>query len=234
MKKNIVLAIACALLLGVSSVTPLCAQERGNWSMTVGTDVASHYLWRGMELGGPSIQPSAYFDYEKGDWAVCLGWWGTMTVFGDSYNEHDFFVEASWKNLTLSLTDYGYDQYFGPWKEWHDLDLGLSYTLSENIPVTFSWSSILNQPGIPSYLEASYDFSLSVVDFTVAAGMLPFTSDYYGNEGFSICNLNLTAGHEFEFEHGGSLPVSAQVMYNPMWNDLFWGVSVGYYFSLEF
>ena len=234
MKKNNVLSIACALLLGMSSVAPLCAQESGNWSMTVGADAVSSYLWRGMELGGPSIQPTGTFDYEKGDWTVCLGFWGTKTLFGDPYSELDLFVEASWKNLTLSLTDYGYDKYFGPWRDWHDLDFGLSYTLSEEVPVTFSWYSVLNQPSLPSYFEVAYDFSVSVVDFSVAAGVLPFASDYYGSAGFSVCNLNLSAGHEFEFEHGGSMPVSAQVMYNPMWNDFFWGVSVGYYFSLDF
>ena len=111
MKKNNVLAIACALLLGMSSVAPLCAQESGNWSMTVGADAVSSYLWRGMELGGPSIQPTGTFDYEKGDWTVCLGFWGTKTLFGDPYSEFDLFVEASWKNLTLSLTDYGYDKF---------------------------------------------------------------------------------------------------------------------------
>ena len=248
MKKNNVLAMACALLLGVSSVAPLCAQERGDWSMTIGVDAVRKSLWRGMELGGPSIQPTGTFDYEKDDWTVCLGFWATKTLFGEPYGELDLFVEASWKNLTLSLTDYGYGKYFGPWQDNHDLDFGLSYTLSEDIPVTFSWYSIINQTfegsmdgggfdwssAFPSYFEIAYDFSVSVVDFSVAAGMLPFASDYYENDSFAICNLNLSAGHEFEFKHGGSLPVSAQVVYNPMGKDWLWSVSVGYYFSLDF
>lgn len=251
MKKNNFLSIACALLLGTSSVAPLCAQESGDWSMTVGADAVSHYLWRGMELGGPSVQPSAYFDYEKGDWAVSLGVWGTKSLFhnryGEHYNELDLSVEASWRNLTLSLADYAEGRYFGPWQEGHFLDFGLSYTLSENIPVTFSWYSIINQTfegsldgggfdwasAFPSYFEVAYDFSLSAVDFSVAAGMWPYGSVYYENDGFGICNLHLSAGHEFEFNHGGTLPVSAQIMYNPAWNEFFWGLSVGYYFSLD-
>ena len=247
MKKNNVLAIACALLLG-GSVAPLCAQESGDWSMTVGVDAVSKSLWRGMELGGPSIQPTGTFDYEKGDWAVSLGFWGTKTLFGEPYGEFDLFVEASWKNLTLSLTDYGYEQYFGPWQENHDLDFGLSYTLSEDVPVTFSWYSIVNHldggmwdgsnrfhwaDAFPSYFELTYDFSLSVIDFTVAAGLLPFASDYYGNDSFGPSNLNVVAGHEFELKHGGALPVAAQVVYNPMGRDCFWGVSVGYYFTWD-
>ena len=232
MKKNNVLAIACALLLGMSSVAPLCAQERGNWSMTVGADAVSSYLWRGANSAGPSIQPSAYFDYEKGDWAVSMGAWGSKSFVKGDYNEFDLSVEATWRNITLSLANYS--EFYGAEFDDNYLDLGLSYTLSEDIPVTFSWYSVLNQPALPSYFEVAYDFSVSVVDFSVAAGALPFASDYYGCKGFGVCNLNLSAGHEFEFEHGGSMPVSAQVVYNPMWNDFFWGVSVGYYFSLDF
>lgn len=247
MKKNNLLVIACALLLGSVGTTPLRAQESGDWSMTVGADAVSHYLWRGMNLAGPSIQPSAYFDYERGDWAVSLGAWATKSFLKDDYNELDLSVEASWRNLTVSLTDYGEGEYFGPWQDGHFLDFGLSYTLSENIPVTFSWYSIINQTfegsmdgggfdwagAFPSYFEVAYDFSISVVDFSVAAGLFPYGSVYYENDDFGICNLNLIAGHEFELSHGGTLPVAAQVMYNPMWKDFFWGVSVGYYFSLD-
>ena len=233
MKKNNVLAIACALLLG-GSAAPLCAQESGDWSMTVGADAASSYLWRGSNLSGPSIQPSAYFDYEKGDWALSMGAWASKSFVKDDYNEWDLSVEATWRNITLSLANYR--GYYGAAFDDNSLDLGLSVTLSENIPVTFSWYSIINQyenAAFPSYFEVSYDFSLSVVDFSVAAGMLPFAAPYYyGNDGFGVCNLNLSAGHEFELKHGGVLPVSAQVMYNPMCNDFFWGVSVGYYFSI--
>ena len=247
MKKNNVLAIACALLLGRSSVAPLCAQERGEWSMTVGTDAVSSFLWRGFSMAGPSVQPSVYFDYAQGDWSVSMGAWGSKALQKGEYNEWDLSVEATWRNITLSITNYC--EYYGSVYDDNYLDLGISYTLSENIPVTFSWYSIINQyenaamipsgykwsEAFPSYFEVSYEFSLSVVDFTVAAGMLPLVDQYYyGNESFGVCNLSLSAGHEFEFEHGGSLPVSAQVMYNPLGKDCFWGVSVGYYFSLDF
>ena len=234
MKKKNFLAIACALLLGSVS-TPLRAQESGNWSMAVGADAVSSFLWRGMESGGPSIQPSVYFDYENGDWAVSIGSWGSKSVYknryGVYYDELDFSAEASWRNLTLSLANY--NEFYGEGFDGAYLDLGLSYTLSEKVPLTVSWYSILDNK-MPSYFELSYDFSISVVDFSVAAGCWPFKSWYYGNGGFNVCNLNLSAGHEFELRDDMVLPVSAQIMYNPSWNEFFWGVSVGYYFSLDF
>ena len=247
MRKINVLSVVCTLLLGMSSVAPLCAQERGGWSMTVGADAVSNYLWRGMNLAGPSIQPSVYFDYVKGDWMVCLGVWGSQTLLNDEYDEFDVSLEATWRNLTLTLLDYG-DDYSVPWQEGHFLDFGISFTLSEDVPLTFSWNSIINhtfegsmdgggfdwQAAFPSYFEVAYDFSLWMVDFSAAAGLLPFASGYYENDDFGVCNLNLKAGHEFEFKHGGALPVSAQVMCNPMSNTWFGGVSVGYYFSMDF
>ena len=93
----------------------------------------------------------------------------------------------------------------------------------------FDWQS-----AFPSYFEVAYDFSVSVVDLSLAVGGVPFASEYYENDVPGICNLNLRAGHEFEFEHGGSLPVSAQVMYNPLHKATYWGVSLGYYFSMDF
>ena len=175
-----------------------------------------------------------------------MGAWGSKALQKGEYNEWDLSVEATWRNITLSLANYC--EYYGAAYDDNYLDLGLSFTLSENIPVTFSWYSIINQTfegsmdgggfdwqeAFPSYFEVAYDFSISVIDFSVAAGLLPFASGYYENDQWGICNLNLIIGHEFEFEHGGSLPVSAQVMYNPMSKEPFWGVSVGYYFSLDF
>lgn len=249
MKRIHVLASLCAILLGASSIAPLSAQERGQWSLSVGADAASVNLWRGIAGGGLCLQPSAYFDYAQGDWTVSLGSWATTSMtkgrYGDHYDEWDLSAEASWRGLTLSLANYNeyYDRAFGG----SFLDLGLSLTLSENVPVTFSWYTILNKyheaalipsgyrwsEAFPSYFEVAYDFSLSVVDFSVAAGMLPFASGYYENDSFGICNLYLSAGHEFEFQHGGTLPVAAQLMYNPMGGEFFWGLSVGYYFSLD-
>ncbi|MBO5678690.1 MAG: hypothetical protein J6S11_01850 [Bacteroidaceae bacterium] len=246
MKKNNVLAILCALLLG-GSVAPLGAQERGDWSMTVGADAVSSFLWRGFDMAGPSVQPSAYIDYEGDEWSISMGAWGSKALQKGEYNEWDLSVEATWRNITLSLANYR--EYYGAAFDDNYLDLGLSFTLSEDIPVTFSWYSIVNHldggvwdggdrfhwaDAFPSYFEVSYDFSiLEVVDCTVAAGVLPFGSDYYGNDAFGVCNLNLSAGHEFELKHGGTLPVAAQVMYNPMGRDCFWGVSVGYYFTWD-
>ncbi len=233
MRKIKLLAIVCMVLLVETANSEIKAQESGDWSMTVGADVTNKFLWRGLELADASFQPTVSFDYEKGDWAISVGAWGSKAFKKDDYNELDLSAELSWKNLTLSLTNYS--EYYGSEFDDHYLDLGLSWTVSEKFPLTLSWYSIVNKDKCPTYLEVSYPFSISVVDFNATVGMMPFEDEsYYGNDKFNVCNLNLSAGHEFELNEKMTVPVSAQVMYNPDLKDFYWGVSAGYYFTLDF
>ena len=64
-------AILFALLL--LSVTTAKAQE-----LSVGTDIVSRYIWRGIDLGGntPSIQPT--LEFSTGGFAV--GFWGAYSL----------------------------------------------------------------------------------------------------------------------------------------------------------
>lgn len=232
MKINKIFAIAFAFICLLGTSANVKAQESSTLSMTVGADVTNKYLWRGMELAKGSFQPSAYLNYEKGDWAVSVGAWGTKAFKKDEFNELDLSAELSWKNLTFSVTNYR--EYYGSEFDDNYLDLGLSWTLSENIPLTLSWYSIVNQTNCPSYLELSYEQSVSVIDLRAAVGILPFKApDYYGNDKFEVCNLNLSAGHEFELNDKMSIPVSAQMMYNPMLEDFYWSVSGGFYFTFD-
>lgn len=236
MRKSKFFAIVCTIIIALTNNSNAQAQESGNWSMTVGADVTNQFLWRGLELSDAAVQPSVSFDYEKGDWALSIGAWGSKAFKSDDFNELDLSAELSWKNFTLSATNYS--EYYGSEFDSHYLDLGLSWTLSEKIPLTVSWYSIVNKSwdkAFPSYLELSYALSVWEIDFNAAVGMLPFKSpDYYGNEEFSICNLNLSATHEFELNEKMTVPVSAQIMYNPDLKDLYWAVSAGYYFTLDF
>lgn len=232
MRKKNLFAITSILLLSVFTISESRAQESGSWSMTVGADVTNKYLWRGMELSDAAIQPSVGFDYEKGDWAISIGACGSKAFKKDDYNEIELYAEASWKNFTLSAANYS--EFYGSDFDQHYIDLGVAWTLSEKFPLTVAWYSIVNNDKIPSYLELSYDFSISAIDFNAAVGMYPFESDYYGSNGFNVSNINLIASHEFELNDKMTLPVSAQVVYNPELKDFYWGVSAGWYFTLDF
>lgn len=234
MGKSLVKRSFPLLFGGVMMLTPLHAQEAGEWSVGAGADFVSGYWWRGFNLADGSVQPSVSVDYEKGDWSLSFGLWATQSLWGDTYKELDLSVEASWKGFTLSVTDYYDCETFAPFNVGHALDVGLSYTLSESIPLTLSWYSIVlgnkADDNLPSYVELSYPFSLSVIDFTAMVGFVPMDSYYYETEHADVTNLGLSAGHEFQLGDWATLPVSVQYNYNPVLDDHFFGGGVGIYF----
>lgn len=219
-------------MLSVFNVSNAYAQENKNWSMTIGAEATNKYLWRGLELSDAAIQPSVCFDYEKGDWALSIGAYGSKALEKDNYNEIEFSAEVSWKNFTFYAANYS--EFYGSEFDKHYIDLGLGWTLSEKIPLRVEWYGIVNDGRFPSYLELSYGFSLAEIDFNAAVGAYPFKSDYYYNEDFCISNLNLSACHEFELNEKMALPVSAQIVYNPELKDFYWSMSTGFYFTLDF
>ena len=226
------------------------SEDEGFW-WGASFDMASNYIWRGFDqpyAGGnrnmfdPALQPGVTLGY--GNFYIDL--WANRSLIS-TYTEFDVFLGYENENLTVTLYDvlWGVSEdmsTMNPLKgENHSLTATIDYTLFERLRLhwatTFihSGDKLINgKQAYSSYFEVAYDFSLSEVDFTVAAAVLPFAADYYGNDDFGVCNLNITAGYEFEFDNGATLPISGQVMYNPMWNECFWGVSVGYYFSLDF
>ncbi len=237
LKTKNLMKMASVLAWGAVMPAQMNAQESdGNWSLNAGLDAVSGYWWRGLHSADLSVQPTVSFDYEKEDWALSLGLWGTKSLSGDRYDEIDLFAEASWRNFTLSLTDYYDCSDLFPYNLGHSLDVGLSYTVSEKFPLTLSWYSIVlgttyeDVTDVPSYLELSYPFSISVVDFNATVGFVPMESYYYCTEKAEFNQLGLSAGHEFELG-SFTLPVSVQYNYNPALDDHFCGVSVGCYFS---
>ncbi|MCF8264502.1 MAG: hypothetical protein K9I99_08375, partial [Melioribacteraceae bacterium] len=71
---------------------------------SVGTDIYSSYVFRGVKFGsGPAIQP--YVDYSNGGFSV--GAWGSVTYASD-YQEMDLYASYTTGGLTLGVYDYYY------------------------------------------------------------------------------------------------------------------------------
>lgn len=237
MKTDKLLLAILAMSFG-GFANPLQAQEAdsdGGWSLTVGTDVVSGYWWQGLKLADASLQPSVSLDYEKGDFSLSFGAWGSKSLMSPHYNELDLSVGATWKQFGLTLTDY-YDFSYGyfPYNEGHSLDVGLTYTVSEALPLTLSCNGLVlgNRYGddLPLYIQLAYDFSIWEIDLGVVAGGVPMKSEYYETDQADFVNLGISAGHEFEFG-SCTLPVSVQYNYNPSHDEHFFGGGIGFYFS---
>ncbi|MBN1118387.1 MAG: hypothetical protein JXA77_14345 [Bacteroidales bacterium] len=200
-------AIALFFVAGLSTVK---AQDEES-PVTIGADIVSTYVWRGVAYGGPSIQP--YVDFTTGGFSV--GAWGSQSF--DGGQEMDLYLSYGLDfGLSIGLTDYYY-----PGSEWfdlsetsgsHGLELNLGYEIS-NFSIAANY--ILNESpnagtaGSDMYFEIGYSFG--IIDVFAGAG-----DGWHSSDGeFAVCNVGVGASKEIKITEDYSLPVFGQVILNP-------------------
>ena len=67
MKTRIVKLGVIALL---STVMPFTTKAQDKVEASVGADIVSGYIWRGQDLGGVSLQPSAFLRVRQSDFSL--------------------------------------------------------------------------------------------------------------------------------------------------------------------
>lgn len=84
------------------------AQEESPWSL--GVDLTSRYIWRGINLGGssPSIQPYIEYGFGSEDHSFAIGAWGAYSLSGtQTGQEADLYFSYTIKEaFSITLTDY--------------------------------------------------------------------------------------------------------------------------------
>lgn len=233
-----------AAFVGVSMVIalPVRAEEpEPAVSLSVGADVVSSYIWRGQELGGFSVQPSATLTFNKAN--VSLGVWASAELFErtTAVNMTEFDITLAWNPVSafsLTLCDYylSGNSYFSGWR-WnaqgsHNLELQLAYDFG---PLALSWNTCLAGPdhhltdagevkrNYATYVEASAPFTLGGVDCSAAVGASLWHDGVtsVGNEKFNCCNISFTAGKEV-----CGLPLMGQIVLNPQTDNAYFVVGL--------
>ncbi|MCF8361466.1 MAG: hypothetical protein K9G70_02460 [Prolixibacteraceae bacterium] len=203
-------ALLVLVLIFVGSVT-----ANAQWS--TGADLYSSYVWRGVQYGGPSVQP--YVDYTKGGFSV--GAWGSAGF--DGTMEMDLYASYGFDfGLSIGATDYYY-----PGTEYFDLsdstgahgfELNLGYELEG---LSLSANYMLNEAGGAGtvggdmYFELGYSFES--LDLFVGAGDGWHTPD--GE--FGVVNVGIGTSKEIPITEKFSLPVSGSVILNPTTEQFF-------------
>ena len=182
-KERMLLAFVAALMsMGV------CAQN--GFTASVEADLVSHYMWRGSDIGGISIQPT-----------FSLGWNGlSLSAFGNAgfdssdVKEIDLMLGYENSGFSVAVTDYWVsgkdpnDRYFFYEKNGaHQLEATLGYqckyfSLTAN---TIFWGDdfkVNGERAYSTYIEANVPFELGGVNWTISAGMCPFQSAGYLEE----------------------------------------------------
>ena len=218
------------VMLIASAVT---AEAQDKVEATLGGDIVSSYVWRGMELGGVSLQPSLGIGYK----GLSLGAWGSTGISDPSdTKELDITLAYSLGGFNIGVTDYWFNA--GPDLENRYFKYGrgcTNHVYEANAGYDFGFASLqwftnfagndgVNKDGTfaySSYLEVSVPFSLGGMDWTAVAGAVPFATDFYGTDGFAVTNLALTATKDIVVSESFSIPVFAQVAANPSTGNMF-------------
>ena len=219
MKKIVILAMGMVL-----SSTALAQEEI---ETSISGDVVSSYIWRGMDAGSVSLQPTFGVGYK----GLSLTAWGSygLTDPADT-KEFDLTLGYTIGGLNIGVTDYWFNVGLDPDGRYFKYDAhGTNHLFEANIGYDFGWAWLqwytnfagndgLNRDGkraYSSYFEACVPFRLDSVDWTVTAGVVPYATTYYGTSGFAVTNLSLRATKDIRVTDSFSFPVFAQLTANP-------------------
>lgn len=224
----------------LSTFSIIKAQE-----ISLGTDIVSRYIWRGMDLGAnaPSIQP----DVNLSIGGLTVGFWGAYSTSNfTALDEVDFYINYSFNlaesgSISLGVVDYmnpnsgvklgnlnNYDHADGPGA--HYIELNAAYSGPESFPLSLSFNYFLhNVFENPIYLEVGYSTGIGDVGFDLFVGTTPGDKGfYYGVENFSIVNLGFKASKEIKITESFNLPISGSVIFNPAAETMFYVLGVSF------
>lgn len=218
--------IVCFAMMLVASATAF-AQEK--IETTVSADVVSHYIWRGQDLGGVSVQPTLGIAYK----GFSLNGWSNVGLANPAdTKEFDLTAAYTIGGFNIGVTDYWTNVGADPAARYFKYDAhGTNHIFEANIGYDFGVASLqwytnfagndgTNKDGkraYSSYVEAVVPFKLVSVDWTATAGAVPFATTSYNDwtSGFAITNLSLKATKEIKVTDSFSIPVFGQVVGNP-------------------
>lgn len=237
MKKNAVFATILIIFFSMN----LKAQSESNFGVHVGTDIASSYIWRGLESSSAlNIQPTLEFSFGN----FFAGFWGSYAING-SYQEPDLYFGYGNDYFSLTLNDYhlnGGIDYFDLDNSttMHAMDAALVINGPEVFPIQITASSMIwgadkkiesidslgnviyaDKNNYSSYLELAYPFAVSEVNLMLSLGFVPMESDFYGTENPALINISLGASKEISITENFALPISFTVTANPTSQQMF-------------
>ncbi len=221
------LIICCLPLLLAGAMT---SKAQDTLETSVGADIVSHYIWRGQDLGGVSVQPGLGVSYK----GLSLSAWESVGLSNPiDVREFDLTLAYTIGGFNIGITDYWFNAGEDPLgRYFYYRRDATNHVFEANIGYDFGFASLqwytnfagndgFNPAGkraFSSYLEAAVPFTLGGVDWSAAVGVVPFATDYYDAQRFSVVNLSLTASVDIHITESFSVPVFTQLAFNPCSN----------------
>ena len=203
---------------------------------SVGTDIVSNYVWRGVQQdltytkGTPNIQPYASFTAGK----FTIGTWGSAGILG-SVKEVDIYATYAFSSIfSFTVTDYNWTFTPGNYFKYgegtdHVFEGSLNYAGVEAFPLSVSLNTMFygadkiadgeaTKQAYSTYIELAYPITSSAKVFL--GGALN-ESAAYGTTGMGLTNIGLKVSKSIEITEKFSLPVYSVIGVNPTANDAF-------------
>lgn len=215
-----------SLLTILVTAPPLSGQGDRSSPWSAGADLLSSYIWRGSRQGsGPHIQPS--IEYSRGSFAA--GAWGTFDLHG--YEEVDIWFAFDLPGgFTIGMQDYYLPEL--PYFDYTTADGAHAFEVNldwESDNVWLSANYIINEAGgVGShgndlYFEAGLSFEYFSLFMGAGNGW------HTESGGFNVCNLGLEVSHGIAITELFSVPVTAQLVFNPEREQMFVVVGVAFF-----
>lgn len=222
MKK--ILMITASVLLLVTFIPTVNAQEEEGSSWNAGLDIYSSYIWRGIKFGtGAAFQPSV--DFTAGGFTI--GAWGSFSTGDTEAAEADLYASYSFNlgenaSLSFTVTDYYFpgSAYFESTSHYIEplVNIGLG-NLSLTAAYMF-YESAANGSG-DIYLQAGY--AAGPVSITIGGGNGQYSLEDAEDEEdkFAISNIGIGTSKEIKITDSFSLPISGSIILNPSTEQFF-------------
>lgn len=205
-----------------SMMLPSKANAQDKVEASVGIDLVSGYIWRGQDLGGVSLQPSASITYK----GFSLEAWGSVGIESKDDKELDLTLGYSTGGFSVSITDYWFNSgpgyfHYGARNTAHLWEGQIGYDfgpLAVNWYTNFAGADGWNKKGdraYSSYISLAAPFKLGGLDWTAEVGATPWATDFYSANGFAVCDVSLGVSKEIKITDSFSLPLFAKATWNP-------------------
>ena len=215
MKKIVIIAMGL-----VASATAL-AQDKVE--ATIAADFVSQYVWRGLDCGNVSVQPTLGVAYK----GFSLSAWGSVGFKSEDNKEIDLTASYTTGGLTVAVTDYWFDDpepryfYYNAHSTSHVFEASVAYDfglLSAAWYTNFAGNDGLNKSqkrAYSSYAEVNVPFRLATCEWTGTVGAVPYATTFYDTSGFAVTNIALKASKDIKITDTFAIPLFAQVIANP-------------------
>ena len=215
--------LALAVLMSAAAT----AQESESVETTIAADVVNQYIWRGLDAGNVSLQPTLGVAWK----GLSLTAWGSVGLTESSdTKEFDLTLSYTTGGLNVGITDYWFSTGQDPDGRYFKYDAhGTNHVFEANIGYDFGvvsaqwYTNFAGNDGVnkdgkraySSYFEVTAPFRLATCEWTATLGAVPYATTSYGTTGFAVTNIGLKATKGIRITDSFSVPIFAGVTGNP-------------------